>query len=80
MNGKDVLDNLIDEIERARMVIENNKAALGENGVSSESINELLFDIRSNLERYYDHADSFDSVCEAVEIEPEKDDAFLDMD
>ena len=69
MNGIDLLNNLIDELNRARNFIyeyyENHpeeRETLSENEM-------LLDDIRKDLDRYYDYADSFDEVLGDIEIE-----------
>lgn len=62
MNGKDFLNNLIDELDRAR-------ANLSEQIIISDSDNELLNDIQRDLERYYDYADSLNTVLEDIVIE-----------
>ena len=62
MNGKDFLNNLIDELDRAR-------ASLSEQIIISDSDNELLNDIQRDLERYYDYADSLETVLEDIVIE-----------
>ena len=59
MNGIDLLNNLIDELNRARDII---------SGYSDGSV-ELVNDIRRDLDRYYDYADSFDAVLEDINIE-----------
>lgn len=62
MNGKDFLNNLIDELDRARV-------SLSEQIIISDSDNELLNDIQKDLERYYDYADSLNTVLEDIVIE-----------
>lgn len=62
MNGVDFLNNLIDELDRARV-------SLSEQVIISDSDNELLNDIQKDLERYYDYADSLESVLEDIIIE-----------
>lgn len=62
MNGKDFLNNLIDELDRAR-------ASLSEQIIISDSDNELLNDIQRDLERYYDYADSLETILENIVIE-----------
>ena len=62
MNGKDFLNNLIDELDRAR-------ASLSEQIIISDSDNELLNDIQRDLKRYYDYADSLEIVLEDIVIE-----------
>ncbi len=62
MDGKDFLNNLIDELDRAR-------ASLSEQIIISDSNNELLNDIQRDLKRYYDYADSLNIVLEDIVIE-----------
>ncbi|SCW63884.1 hypothetical protein SAMN05660484_02204 [Eubacterium ruminantium] len=65
MNGIDLINNLIDELNRARNYISEMS------DYSSNSIleDELVDDIRRDLDRYYDYADSFDEVLQDIEIE-----------
>ena len=62
MDGKDFLNNLIDELDRAR-------ASLSEQIIISDSNNDLLNDIQRDLKRYYDYADSLNIVLEDIVIE-----------
>ena len=62
MNGKELLWNLIDELNRA-------KESLSEQVVISDSDNELLNDIQTDLEKYYDYEDSFTYVLEDIVID-----------
>jgi hypothetical protein len=69
MNGIDLMNNLIDELNRARDFIneyfENHpeeKETLTENEI-------LLDDIHNDLERYYDYSDSFNAVLSDIVIE-----------
>ena len=65
MNGVDLLNNLIDELNRARDYI----SEMSDHTVNSTIEDELVDDIRRDLDRYYDYADSFDAVLKDVEIE-----------
>jgi len=62
MNGKELLWNLIDELDRA-------KTSLSEQVIISDLDNELLNDIQRDLERYYDYADSLETVLKDIVIE-----------
>lgn len=65
MNGIDLINNLIDELNRARDYISEMS------DYSSNSIleDELVDDIRRDLDRYYDYAESLDAVLEDIEID-----------
>lgn len=65
MNGIDLINNLIDELNRARDYI----SEMSDHSSNSILGDELVDDIRRNLDRYYDYADSFDAVLEDIEIE-----------
>ena len=65
MNGIDLLNNLIDELNRARDYI----SKISDHSSNSVLEDELVDDIRRDLNRYYDHADSLDAVLEDIEIE-----------
>lgn len=69
MNGAELMSNLIDELDRARKFIyEYLKNHLTERETLSED-EMLLYDIQSDLDRYYDYKDSFDKVLKGVEID-----------
>ena len=65
MNGIDLLNNIIDELNRARDYI----SEMSDHSSNSVLEDELVDDIRRDLNRYYDYADSFDAVLEDIEIE-----------
>lgn len=65
MNGVDLLNNFIDELIRARDYI----SEISDHTVNSVLEDELVDDIRRDLDRYYDYADSFDEVLVDIEIE-----------
>lgn len=65
MNGIDLINNLIDELNRARDYL----SEISDHTVNSTIEDELVDDIRRDLDRYYDYADSFDAVLEDIEIE-----------
>lgn len=62
MNGIDLINNLVDELGRAREM-------LRDLGNGEDSVNELINDIRTDLDRYYDVADSIDALLEDLEVE-----------
>lgn len=61
MNGIDLMNNLIDELERA-------KESLLDQVTISNSDYELITNIRINLNRYYNYADSFNAVLGDINI------------
>lgn len=65
MNGIDLINNLIDELNRARDYI----SEISDHSSNFVLEDELVDDIRRDLNRYYDYADSFDAVLEDIEIE-----------
>ena len=65
MNGIDLINNIIDELNRARDYI----SEMSDHSSNSVLEDELVDDIRRDLNRYYDYADSFDAVLEDIEIE-----------
>ena len=65
MNGIDLINNLIDELNRARDYI----SEMSDHSSNSVLEDELVDDIRRDLNRYYDYADSFDVVLGDIEIE-----------
>lgn len=60
MNGIDLLNNLIDELNRARDLLQDNEIDF-----------DLVSDIDSDLERVYDYRDSIEAGLEDIEIEIE---------
>lgn len=54
MNGVDLINNLIDELERARDLLYSQNP----NESSEEAV--LINDIRTDLDRYYNMADEID--------------------
>lgn len=66
MNGIDLMNNLIDELGRARDLL---KEMPTENSREDEIVNELISDIIIDLDRYYDYADSIDELLVDLEIE-----------
>lgn len=66
MNGKDLISNLIDELARAKYVLLDMRDGTE---VTQDTMDELIDDIRVDLERYYDVADSINACVEDVEVE-----------
>ena len=64
MNGKDLISNLIDELSRARELLR-----LYVDGIEVPASEELISDIDSDLDRFYDVADSINVCVEDVEVE-----------
>ena len=64
MSGVDLMNNLIDELGRARDMLRE----MSDGTINSIPIDELVDDIRRDLDRYYDYADSFDAALEDIEI------------
>lgn len=66
MKGPELISNMLDELDRAKEILLNFREGTE---VSSESIDELIDDIRMDLGRYYEVSDSINSSVEDIEIE-----------
>ena len=66
MNGKDLLSNLIDELSRARELLRLYVDGVEVPKTTSE---ELINDIDSELDRFYDVSDSINVCVEDIEVE-----------
>ena len=66
MNGKDLISNLIDELSRARDLMQ---LRLKGEEIDYSTAEELFDDIRLDLDRYYDVAESIDACIEDIEVE-----------
>ena len=66
MNGIDLINNLIDEVVRAKYILLDIKDGTE---VSQDTMDELIDDIRTDLDRYYDVADSINACVEDIEVE-----------
>ena len=66
MNGKDLLSNLIDELSRARELLRLYVDGVEVPETTSE---ELINDIDSELDRFYDVSDSINVCVEDIEVE-----------
>ena len=69
MNGKDLISNLIDELSRARELLQLYVDCIEVPETTSE---ELINDIDSDLDRFYDVADSINVWVEDIEVEYSK--------
>lgn len=67
MNGIDLMNNLIDELNRAKDVI----SQFCNDVEYADIINELENDIHNDLKRYYDYSDSFSAMLSDIVIEEE---------
>lgn len=68
MNGIDLINNLIDELNRAKNYI----SEMSDHSSNSILEDELVDDIRRDLDRYYNYLDSsysFDVVLQDIKIE-----------
>ena len=66
MNGKDLISNLIDELSRARELLRLYVDGVEVPETTSE---ELINDIDSDLDRFYDVVDSINVCVEDIEVE-----------
>lgn len=66
MKGPELINNMLDELDRAKEILLNFREGTE---VSSESIDKLIDDIRMDLGRYYEVADSINSSIEDIEFE-----------
>lgn len=60
MNGKDLFNNLVDELNRARDLLQDNEIDF-----------DLVSDIDADLDRVFDYQDSIDSLLEDLVIQEE---------
>lgn len=65
MNGIDLMNNLIDELNRARDFINE----YYEYHSDSNECESLLNDMNNDLERYYDYSDSFNAMLADIIIQ-----------
>lgn len=65
MNGNDLINNLIDELERTKGLLQ-----LYINGIEvpKTTSEELIDDIDRDLDRYYDMADNINEMIKDIEI------------
>lgn len=66
MNGIDLINNLIDELERAKYILLDYKDGVE---ISQDAVDELIDDIRTDIDRYYDVADSINACVEDIKVE-----------
>lgn len=69
MNGIDLINNLIDELARARDILLDVREGTE---VTQDVMDELIDDIRADLDRYYDVADSIDACVEDIVVTEEE--------
>lgn len=65
MNGTDLISNLIDELNRAKDLLELYVDGIEVAETTSE---ELIDDINADLDRYYDVSESIDVCVEDIEV------------
>ena len=63
MNGIDLINNLIDELARAKSILFDIVNGMD---IPYEDIYELADDISNDLDRYYDVADSINAVNQLI--------------
>lgn len=66
MNGTDLINNLIDELNRAKDLLELYVDGIEVAETTSE---ELIDDINADLDRFYDVAESINTCVEDIEVE-----------
>ena len=66
MNGIDLINNLIDELARAKSILFDIVNGMD---IPYEDIYELADDISNDLDRYYDVADSINACVEDIKVE-----------
>ena len=66
MNGTDLISNLIDELNRAKDLLELYVDGIEVAETTSE---ELIDDINADLDRFYDVAESINACVEDIEVE-----------
>lgn len=65
MNGTDLINNLIDELNRAKDLLELYVDGIEVAETTSE---ELIDDINADLDRFYDVAESINACVEDIEV------------
>lgn len=65
MNGTDLISNLIDELNRAKDLLELYVDGIEVAETTSE---ELIDDINADLDRFYDVAESINACVEDIEV------------
>lgn len=65
MNGNDLINNLIDELERTKSLL---RLYIDGIEVPETTSEELIDDIDRDLDRYYDMADSINEMIKDIEI------------
>lgn len=65
MNGTDLISNLIDELNRAKDLLELYVDGIEVAETTSE---ELIDDINTDLDRFYDVAESINACVEDIEV------------
>lgn len=70
MNGMDLVNNLVDELERAAALL----TELKDNFMPEyeDEINELFDDINADMDRFTDYTDSIDALLSDLEIDAEE--------
>lgn len=66
MNGTDLINNLIDELNRAKDLL---KLYVDGIEVTETTSEELIDDINADLDRFYDVAESINTCVEDIEVE-----------
>lgn len=66
MNGIDLINNLIDELARAKGILFDIANGMD---IPYEDIYELADDISNDLDRYYDVVDSINACVEDIKVE-----------
>lgn len=65
MNGSDLMNNLIDELERAKSLLQLYVDGVEVAETTSE---ELIDDIKADLDRYYDVAEVINDTVRHIEV------------
>lgn len=65
MNGNDLINNLIDELERTKSLL---RLYIDGIEVPETTSEELIDDIDRDLDRYYDMADSINEMVKDIKI------------
>lgn len=66
MSGIDLINNLIDELTRARDLC---MTIMNQEEINNSTVEDLITDIHLDIERYYDYSDSINLLLSDIEVE-----------
>lgn len=69
MNGAELIENMIDELNRTIDLLNFCEPLVKSNEISDDFVFELGNDIRNDLDRYYDNVNEILSLLKNLEVE-----------